>query len=185
MAPSANIKKVASDTQGVTQDILNRVKGSGEVNLNKPFGNNPFVYVPGNVDESPTRLLLLDILFVLQKSTLLPMIIWPLWPNISGPLDELAFTWPNMWDLFLQFNLLWVQVLLVLLFPIMALAFWFLPGIVVVGSVICVVTATKVTMRMLNGLKTTECLVGLPGGGREPVNEEEELWFFINGVATG
>ncbi|KUJ07309.1 uncharacterized protein LY89DRAFT_702433 [Mollisia scopiformis] len=39
-------------------------------------------------------------------------------------------------------------------------------------------------MRLLNGAPTTEALVGLPDG-TDPVNDEHELWFFINGVATG
>jgi len=39
-------------------------------------------------------------------------------------------------------------------------------------------------MRLLNGGPRTECLVGLPDG-QPPVNDESELWFFINGIATG
>jgi hypothetical protein len=76
-----------------------KMKGTGTVNENHPFGNNPFIYIPGDVDRNPFRLVWLDILFVFQKSYLLPQIILPTWPAVAEELDELAPTMSNMKDL--------------------------------------------------------------------------------------
>ena len=70
----------------------------------------------------------------------------------------------------------------------MGIMFWFLPGLVfpLVGTVLGGVTL--VVMGLLNmgggGREGGMCLVGRPEG-REVVNDERELWFFVNGVATG
>jgi hypothetical protein len=169
---------------GKSNSSMKRMRGSGEVNENNPFGNNPFVYTPGDIDENPWRLAWLDVLFVFQKSYLLPKIIWPLRPNVSGSLDELAPTWSNYFDLMCHLNLVVIQLIVLFTLPIAAALFWFLPGLVHIVYFLVFAFATLITMRLLNGRKTTECLVGLPVDVL-PVNDEEELWFFINGVATG
>lgn len=80
--------------------------------------------------------------------------------------------------------LLVTQIILLFSLPILGVLFWLVPGVVPILFAVTFCVATWVVMRLLNGAPTTECLVGLPGD-LEPVNDEHELWFFINGVATG
>lgn len=158
--------------------------GSGIFNANKPFGNNPYIQIPSDVDRNPFRLVWIDILSVFQYSRLLPLIVIPLRPCISGKLDELSATWRNTRDIFLQAVLIISQLLLLITSPIMAVLYWFVPGIVHVVFCVLFTVSTLLVMRLLNGGPRTECLVGLPDG-EPPVNDESELWFFINGIATG
>jgi hypothetical protein len=158
--------------------------GTGRFNKNEPFGNNPFISIPSDVDRAPLRLVWIDILSCFSLSELLPLIVLPLRPFISGPLDELSPTWPNLRDIFLQIVLIISQIMLFITLPIVALLYWFLPGVVHVVYLSTFVAVTLVTKRLLNGGPRAECLVGLPDDS-EPVNDEHELWFFINGIATG
>ncbi|CAL3968166.1 unnamed protein product [Diplocarpon coronariae] len=158
--------------------------GTGEVNDNEPFGNNPFVTIPADVDRNPFRLVLDDLVSVLHLRNLLARIILPLGPLISEELDELYPSWSNIQDLTLHAILLVTQLTLIISLPVLGIIFWLVPGIVPVIFVVTFWVATWIVMRLLNGWPTTECLVGLPDG-LEPVNDEKELWFFINGVATG
>jgi hypothetical protein len=158
--------------------------GSGRFNKNEPFGNNPFISIPADVDRAPFRLVWIDFLSVFSLSKLLPLILTPLQPCISGPLDELYPTWSNLTDIFLQVVLIITQVLLFVTLPILFVLHLFLPGVVHLLFFTAFAAATLVVMRLLNGGPSAECLVGLPDG-LEPVNDEHELWFFINGIATG
>jgi hypothetical protein len=81
-------------------------------------------------------------------------------------------------------NLLFTQLFCVATLPIVVVLFWFLPGVVYLVYFVIFTFATLLATRLLNGRRTAECLVGLPEN-EPPVNDEEELWFFINGVATG
>jgi hypothetical protein len=161
-----------------------KMPGSGIFNANKPFGNNPYIQIPSDVDRNPFRLVWIDILSVFQYSRLLPLIVIPLRPCISGKLDELSATWRNTRDIFLQAVLIISQLLLLITSPIMAVLYWFVPGIVHVVFCVLFTVSTLLVTRLLNGGPRTECLVGLPDG-EPPVNDESELWFFINGIATG
>lgn len=166
-------------------DGLESVKfGTGRWNKNEPFGNNPFISIPADVDRNPLRLVWIDILSIFNLSKLLPLIITPLRPCISGPLDELSPTWSNLTDIFLQGVLVISQLLLFVTLPIVAILYWFLPGVVHLLYFTAFLAVTLVVMRLLNGGPRAECQVGLPDG-LEPVNDEHELWFFINGIATG
>ncbi|EKD15659.1 hypothetical protein MBM_06287 [Drepanopeziza brunnea f. sp. 'multigermtubi' MB_m1] len=158
--------------------------GSGYVNENQPFGNNPFVSVPSDVDRNPFRLVLADLGFIVYLRSLLIQIILPMGPQISGELDELYLSWANIKDLTIHAVLLATQILLLLSMPALFIIFWLVPGVVPIILVAAFWGSTWVGMRLLNGWRTTECQVGLPDG-LEPVNDEKELWFFINGVATG
>jgi hypothetical protein len=158
--------------------------GRGRFNKNEPFGNNPFIAIPSDVDRAPSRLVWIDILSVFSLSKLLPLILTPLRPCISGPLDELSPTWSNLKDIFLQGVLIISQVFLFVTLPIMFVLYWFLPGVVHLVFFVAFSVVTLVVMRLLNGGPRAECLVGLPDS-LEPVNDEHELWFFINGIATG
>jgi hypothetical protein len=66
----------------------------------------------------------------------------------------------------------------------MTVLYWFVPGVVHIVFCVLFAVSTLFIMRLLNGGPRTECLVGLPQG-KAPVNDESELWFFINGIATG
>lgn len=164
--------------------FLKRTTGLGQVNENEPFGNNPFINIPADTDRNPCRLVLTDLGYIFQFQTLLIKIILPLYPLISGELDELYPSWPNIKDLTLHTFLLVTQFLLLVSLPALAVMFWFVPGVahIIFGTILW--GATWVVMRLLNGWPTTQCLVGMPDG-LDPVNDEKELWFFINGVATG
>lgn len=158
--------------------------GSGMFNANKPFGSNPYIQIPPDVDRNPFHLVWTDILSVFKLINLLPLIVFPLRPCISGPLDELYPTWPNIRDITLHTFLIISQLSLIVTLPIMTVLWWFIPGIVHVVFCVLFAAHTLFVMRLLNGGRRTECLVGLPDD-QKPVNDESELWFFINGIATG
>ncbi len=168
----------------MTNGTIRLQPGSGRINRNLSFGQNPFITIPQDVDQNPFRLVWDDLCSVFQLSTLLPLIITPLGPFKSGPLDELYPSWSNMWALMLHMVLLTTQMLMIVTLPIMAVLFWFLPGLVNLMYFVAFIGITFVFKRLLNGPPTTEALVGLPDG-LDPVNDEHECWFFINGVATG
>jgi len=157
---------------------------TGTFNKNQPFGHNPYIQIPSDVDRNPLRLIWIDILSVFQLLPLLPKIVLPLRPCLSGELDELSGTWPNIRDILLHTILIFTQLFLIFTLPLMAIAYWLVPGIVPLVFCISFSVCTVFIMRLLNGGPRTECLVGVPDG-QPPVNDESELWFFINGVATG
>jgi len=165
---------------------MNRFKvkksGTGQWNANEPFGNNNFISIPS--DTNPLRLVWLDILSIFGLARLLPRVISPLTPCASGSLDELSPTLSNMTDVFLHTVLIIIQFTLIFTLPIMTVLFWFLPGLVSLAFCLVMLVVTLVVMRLLNGGPISECYVGLPEG-QMPVNDEHELWFFINGITIG
>lgn len=156
-----------------------------QINLNLSFSQNSFANLSQDVDQNPFRLVWDDILSVFQLSRLLPLIILPLAPFNSGPLDELYPSWSNMSALTLHMALLPIQLSMIVTLPLMAVLFWFLPGFVHLLYFVSFIAVTFLFTRFLNGPPTTESLIGLPPDGVDAVNDEHELWFFINGVATG
>ena len=166
---------------------MNRVKtrkpGSGEYNANEPFGNNSFISIPS--DTNPLRLVWHDILSIFALARLLPLVVAPLRPFASGPLDELSPTWSNIIDTFLHTILIVIQLVLIFALPLMMILFWFLPGLVSLAFILAMSLITLIVMRLLNGGPISECYVGLPPEGQMPVNDEHELWFFINGITIG
>ncbi len=163
-----------------------KFSGNGVLNRNDtmPFTLNPFVIIPSDIDMNPFHLVWLDVLSVFSLARLLPYIPSPFQPCRSGALDELAPTAANIKDLVLHAILIASQLALLLALPIITVVFWFLPGMALPLFCGAFLACTLTVMRLLNGGRTRECLVGLPEGA-EPVNDEHELWFFINGVATG
>jgi hypothetical protein len=157
--------------------------GKGVFNANEPFGNNGFISIP--YDIHPLRLVWFDILSIFELVRLLPLTVAPLTPFASGSLDELSPTWSNMRDMFLHTILIIIQLVLILALPIMTVLFWFLPGLVSLAFALEMLVVTLVIMRLLNGGPISECYVGLPPDGQMPVNDEHELWFFINGITIG
>ena len=156
--------------------------GTGNWNANVPFGGNPWISIP--YDINPLRRMWQDILFIFSLGTLLPFVVVPLNPFASGPLDELSPTWSNMADVLLHTILIIIQFALFLALPVMTVLFWFLPGLVSLTFFLSIVAVTLTVMKLLNGGSISECYVGLPDG-KLPVNDEEELWFFINGITIG
>ncbi len=154
----------------------------GEFNPNEPFGNNSFISIPSDIN--PLRLVWLDILSIFANAKLLPRVIGPAHTMRFRALDELSPTWSNMTDMFLHTILIVIQLTLILTLPLMTLLFWFLPGLVSLAFTVAMLVVTLVVMRLLNGGPITECYVGLPDG-QIPVNDEHELWFFINGITIG
>ncbi|KAH7307944.1 hypothetical protein BKA65DRAFT_576630 [Rhexocercosporidium sp. MPI-PUGE-AT-0058] len=138
----------------------------------------------GSSARNPFWLLQLVLGFVFHLRSLLVKIILPFRPMISGPLDELYPSWQNIKDLTLHFILLYTQLIQLFSLPTLAVLFLAVPGVIPIINLVTFCVGTWIIMRLLNGTPTTECLVGLPDG-LEPVNDEHELWFFINGVATG
>jgi hypothetical protein len=161
-----------------------RNDGEGRLNENKSYGHNPFIFIPADVDRNPFRLVWNDILSVFQNYKLLPLIFTLPKKWISGPLDELYPNWANLRDVFLQIVLLFFQLTLLLTLPIVMFFSLFLPGAVPVFYHSVFWAITHFVTRLLNGGSRAECLVGVPDGV-EPVNGEDELWFYINGIATG
>lgn len=153
-------------------------------NENLPFGHNPFINIPSDVDRAPLRLIYLDLFSVIRLYRLLPKLFLPLYPFISGPLDELSGSWDNIKVVTLHLILIIFQLSLLACLPVFAILLWFVPAIghVVVFGGITLVTDTIAWL--LNGNKRAECLVGMPVDA-PPVNDETELWFFINGIGTG
>jgi hypothetical protein len=121
---------------------------------------------------------------VFKLIRLLPLIVIPLRPCISGRLDELYPIWPNIRDVLLHAILITSQLILIFGLPVVTLLYWYLPGIVHIVFCVLFAAHTLFVMRLLNGGPRTECLVGVPDG-KPPVNDESECWFFINGIATG
>jgi hypothetical protein len=153
------------------------------ISNDKPRGN-PFTQIPSDTDINPVRLLCRDIYSVFRLSRLLVFILIPVWPWPSGRLDELYLSKPNVRDLILHIHLVITQLLLIITLPIFAALFAAFPTFVHVFFLETFWLATKTVTWLLNGPSTTQCSVGVPRN-RQPVNDNNELWFFINGIATG
>lgn len=136
-----------------------RPTGLGQFNPNQPFGNNPFITIPSDLNRNPFRLLLLDLGFVFHLRKLLIKIILPLGPLISGPLDELYPSWSNLKDLTFHFILLFTQIILLASLPVLAVVFWLVPGVVPIIFLITFWAATWIFMRLLNGARTVRLVL--------------------------
>ncbi|KAL4820256.1 hypothetical protein BDW67DRAFT_153778 [Aspergillus spinulosporus] len=166
-------------------------------NPNPPSStSNPassFLTIPHDIPSNPFLLTSQDILTVFFLSPLLPKIIYPLHP-LASPLDELYPTLRNLRDLLLQIILLLSQICLLLSLPFFFITLWTIPCIVHAIFFISFGIVTSLITWILNERpkwqgNRHDCLVGLPEGS-EAVNgtgtdREGEVWFFINGIATG
>lgn len=152
---------------------------------NEKVHKNPFLLIPSDMDMNPVRLILEDLVSVLRLDKLLIYIVTPHSPCPSGPLDELYPNYPNLRDITLHAILVAFQSLLLLASVVFLFTFWFLPGIFPGGLVLIAWVVTVAILRLLNGQPSADCQVGVPDNGISPVNDESELWFFINGICTG
>lgn len=159
--------------------------GTAIYDPNRPTSNNPFTSIPADCDRNPFRLIWIDLLSVCKYMGLLPLIVWPLRSPKSTPLDELYPTAANLKDVILQSMLIISQIFLFITMPIVATLTWFLPNFVNIVYYFIFLICTTAVCRLLNGGPHTECRVGMPPEGVEPVNDKHELWFFVNGIATG
>ncbi|EAA58703.1 hypothetical protein AN6319.2 [Aspergillus nidulans FGSC A4] len=152
-----------------------------------------FLTIPHDIPSNPILLTAQDILTVLFLSPLLPNMIYPLHP-LASPLDELYPTYRNLRDLCLQIILLSSQISLLLSFPFAFITLWAIPCLVHAVFYISFGIVTSLITWILNERpkwqgNRHDSLIGRPEG-REAVNDtgiskEGEVWFFINGIATG
>lgn len=144
-----------------------------------------FTLIPPETTENPHYRAWKDIVSVFQLSNLLLFnVIFPLTPLRSGDLCELYPSWANLRDVVLQTLLIIIQLILLVTLPLMVVACWMLPGVVNVAYFVIFLVVTLLVMRILNGPSLRNCLLGEPKT-RKAVNKEGELWFYINGIATG
>ncbi|KAL4780369.1 hypothetical protein BJX76DRAFT_364364 [Aspergillus varians] len=153
-------------------------------NPNPAVHGNPFLNIPPDTDSNPFRWLSEDIGSVFRLSSLLPRIFLPLSPFRSGALDELYPSLSNLRDITLHIILILIQVFLIISLPFAFITLWPVPFVVHIVFYGVFVFVTAVVVRLLNGRPTGRSLIGVPTS-RHPVNDERELWFFINGIATG
>ncbi|KAL2826653.1 hypothetical protein BDW59DRAFT_179368 [Aspergillus cavernicola] len=153
-------------------------------NPNIPVNGNPFLDIPSDMDSGPFRWLWEDICSVPRLAKLIPRIILPLGPFLSGKLDELYPSPTNIRDLTLQILLIANQALLIFSFPICMLVLGALPFVAHAAFYTAFAIVTSIVVRLLNGPSSRRSLIGVPKT-RAPVNADSELWFFINGIATG
>ena len=152
---------------------------------NEKVHKNPFLLIPSDMDMDPVGLVLNDLLSVLRLDKLLIHIVIPHSPCPSGALDELYPNYSNLRDITLHTILVIFQILLLLACLVFIFIFWFLPGIFPGGVVLIAWVVTITILRLLNGQPSADCQVGVPENHISPVNDESELWFFINGICTG
>ncbi|KAL4739297.1 hypothetical protein BDV11DRAFT_187936 [Aspergillus similis] len=161
-----------------------------------PSTSNPtcsFLSIPYDIPSNPFLLTGQDILTILFLSPSLPNIILPIHP-LASPLDELYPTFLNLRDLCLQIILLLSQIALLLSLPFSLITLWAIPCIVHAVFYISFGVVTSLVTWILNERPTWQgdrhsSLIGRPEGS-EAVNgngtdREGEVWFFINGIATG
>ncbi|KAF9885229.1 hypothetical protein FE257_000589 [Aspergillus nanangensis] len=135
---------------------------------NRKVRGNPFLLIPPDMDISPIRLVWTDI-----------------HPCASGALDELYPNYLNLRDIFLHIVLVVFQVILLLSLAVFLCTFWVFPVIIPVAFMVFSWGITWAILRVLNGPPRTQCRVGVPENNIAAVNDETELWFFINGICTG
>jgi hypothetical protein len=152
---------------------------------NKQVHMNPFMLIPPDMEINPYRLVWEDLVSVLKRSKLLIYIVVPHRPSLSGKLDELYPDYANLRDILLHVVLIIFQVILLLTFGFFLFTFWVFPAVLPMAFSIISWVVTKGILRLLNGPPRSQCLVGVPENGVSPVNDESELWFFINGICTG
>lgn len=152
-----------------------------------------FLTIPHDILSNPILLAAQDILTVLSLSPLLPNMFYPLHP-LASPLDELYPTFRNLRDLCLHIILLLSQISLLLSLPFAFITLWAIPCLVHAVFYISFGIVTSIITWILNERpkwqgNRHDSLIGRPEGS-EAVNGtgtdgEGEVWFFINGIATG
>ncbi|KAH6686779.1 hypothetical protein F5X68DRAFT_207922 [Plectosphaerella plurivora] len=127
----------------------------------------------------PSRLLMWDIYYFFQFAWALPWIIMPVTPSDSGELDELAFTWPNMFCVAMHALLFVLQAAFILAIPVIA----FFPIYMAAVGIGAFLTLNWALCLLLNG-PSIEYHSDEKYAKALPEHASEQ-WIFINGVAVG
>lgn len=153
-------------------------------NTNLPVHRILFMEIPSDLDINPFRHLSNDLGTVLGLYKLWIPIFepWSRWQ--SGALDELYPNFPNLRDSFLHVILMISQSLFLITLPISLATFCVFPFAINLVFLGIFWITNKVILGLLNGVPTSRCLIGVPEK-HPPVNDESELWFFINGISIG
>lgn len=155
----------------------------GNTESNGTISISPFLAVPSDIKTNPWLLVMKDLWSVVTNSLLLPKIVLPIFPQNSGPLDELYPSLANLKALGLHGFLALFQIFLLATLPVAAVLFWFLPGFVLLAYFGTFFTVTWIITRLLNGSPQKDYMLGELD--REPANEVGEVWIFISGICTG
>jgi len=139
------------------------------------------VVVPHSYTGSPAQLLRSDIWSALRFFTLLPYIVWPLFPQDSGHFCELYASKENLYNIFLHVVLVLMQLPFILSIPFWVIMpvplSWIICGAAVFGIInqgICF---------LLNGPHMR--YVSKPKYSMNRKEHKNEQWIFLNGVAVG
>ncbi|KAI9840115.1 MAG: hypothetical protein M1837_001919 [Sclerophora amabilis] len=146
-------------------------------------------YLPSQIDStssttalpyttSPLGLVWYDVKLGFSLILAMPLIVWPLKPWDSGPLDELYPSKENLSDLFMHALLMIFQTIFLLSIPCCVA----LPLAVFLLYILAALVINATLCKILNGSKTYfESSVELEDVSRHA----DEKWIFLNGVAAG
>lgn len=144
---------------------------------------------------SPIWLIVKDIWLVFQPRVPLLGVVRPLMPWQSGQLDELYPSYRNLKDVFIHSILLLAQgsfILLLLLCVLLLVSsiffFIFIFPTVICFGLVCIYCPVLVIVNsalcgLLDGPHNKPVQKGTPPGGK--LLDNNEKWFFINGISTG
>lgn len=130
---------------------------------------------------SPLLLLRHDIYLALKYLSFAPFIVFPLSPHLSGHLCELYPSLPNLWNMFLHFVLMLLQLPFLFSIP-----FWIIIPTPLSMILLCVAVfwaANWCVWRLLNGGQMQFYSQDKFAGKKK--EHEHEQWIFLNGVAVG
>jgi hypothetical protein len=137
------------------------------------------VVIPHSYTGSPAELLRHDIWTALSFFRFLPFIVWPLKPTRSGELCELYPSCANLWNMFLHFLLVLIQLPFILSVPLWV----FVPVPVIIAGVAGFWLLNSGICYLLNGPKMR--YASDPKYAKLRKEHEHEQWIFLNGVAVG
>ncbi|KAI0846464.1 hypothetical protein F5Y00DRAFT_271929 [Daldinia vernicosa] len=129
--------------------------------------------------DMPWKLVFWDFWYFLKYARYLPWVVWPLWPCHGGKFDELSFTFPHMWCVFVHIVLVVLQVAFILALP----SVFILPGWLFISGLITFFVINQLICRTLNG--NTIQYTSEPRYSPNWEKFENEQWIFLNGVSVG
>lgn len=129
--------------------------------------------------DMPWKLVFWDFWNFLKYARYLPWVVWPIWPCYGGKFDELSFTFPHMWCVFVHIILAILQVAFILALP----SVFILPGWLFISGFITFFVVNQLICRTLNGstIQYTSELRYSPNSEKF----EHEQWIFLNGISVG
>lgn len=137
------------------------------------------IVTPHSYTDSPLKLLRHDVWSALKLFAFSPFIVVPLSPCGSRELCELYPSAANLWNMFLHFILIMMQLPVILSVP-----FWiFFPVWVVIIGVSVFWAINQTICYILNGSKLQ--YHSDPKYAKLRDEHKHEQWIFLNGVAVG